>query len=115
MEWAVSQGCPSGDRGRAVGDHVRRFVPAAVLIGIFALSLTFVPFRYRTLVTTEQGGFDFQEERVWAPVWDQPVRAAGVAEDPFRWLLGLWGGLTVVGVAVWVTGRRRRRRDEVHP
>jgi len=84
---------------------VKRFAPV-LLVAAFVLSLLFVPFRHRTLVRTPGGGFDFLEERVWAPLWDQPTFSAGVAEYPFRWILGSWAVLAVAGLALVVLGRR---------
>lgn len=77
-----------------------------LLLGAFVLTLLFVPFRHRTLVATPGGGFDFQERLIWAPLWNQPVVDSGVAEYPFRWLLGAWVGIGVLGLgsAMW---RRR--------
>lgn len=81
----------------------------------FALSLLFVPFRHRTLVSTPEGGFDFREELVWAPLWRQPSFDSGVAEYPFRWLMGAWGALLVAGVGVWVWRRRAVSSPEATP
>ncbi|HKJ01691.1 MAG TPA: hypothetical protein VJ997_04530 [Longimicrobiales bacterium] len=78
-----------------------------LLAGAFLLTLLFVPFRHRTLVSTPGGGFDFRERRMWAPLWNQPTVASGVAEYPFRWLLGAWAGIAVVGVAAAMSGRGR--------
>lgn len=88
---------------------VPRRVALPILLLAFLLSLLFVPFRHRTLVTTPEGGFDFTERRVWAPLWRQPTFESGVAEIPFRWLLGAWGTLALAGVGLVVDARRRAR------
>lgn len=83
----------------------------AALTVALVLSVVFVPFRHRTLVAAPGGGFDFREERVWAPLWRQPAFAQGVAEYPFAWLLGVWGGIALAGAALAVAGRRRGRAE----
>lgn len=88
---------------------VRRLL-RVVLPVAFVLSLLFVPFRHRTLVTTPAGGFDFRQERVWAPLWRQPGFSSGVAEYPLAWLLGVWGALAVAGGALWAVDRAAGRR-----
>lgn len=77
-----------------------------LLLGAFLLTLLFVPFRHRTLVVTAEGGFDFRERIIWAPLWSQPVVDSGVAEYPFRWLLGVWVGMGVLGLGTGMWGHR---------
>ena len=81
------------------------FGSAATLL----LSVVFVPFRHRTLVATTEGGFAFTETRIWAPLWAQPAVPSGVAEYPFRWLLGVWVALGLAAALLVFLGRRRRR------
>jgi len=85
---------------------------ALVLVAAFALTVVFVPFRHRTLVTGADGGFAFRDERVWAPLWGQPTFAGGVAEYPFRTLLVEWAVLAVGAAAAVAWGRRARRRRD---
>ena len=81
------------------------------LTAALLLSVLFVPFRHRTLVTAPEGGFAFAEVRVWAPLWAQPEVPPGVAEYPFRWLLGAWAALGLAAAVLVFLGRRRRRGD----
>lgn len=80
-------------------------LPAGLWILAFLLTVVFVPFRHRTLVTGPDGSFTFQDERVWAPLWAQPTFTSGVAEYPFRVLLVEWAVLAVAG-ALLVARRR---------
>ena len=75
----------------------------------FVLTILFVPFRHRSLVTGPDGAFAFVEQRVWAPLWNQPTFPSGVAEYPFRTLLVEWA-LLAVGTALWVAWTRRSAR-----
>ena len=77
----------------------------------FVLSVVLVPFQHRTLVSTPEGGFAWNSERVIAPLWAQPTFPTGVAEYPFAWLLGLWGWLAATAFFVFVVNWMRSRRD----
>jgi hypothetical protein len=89
---------------------MKRRVPLLILGG-FLLSISFVPFRHRTLVSTSEGGFAFEEERLWGSLWNQPTPAAGVAEYPFLWFLGIWLGLAVIGLVSRSLARRGNAGD----
>ena len=80
--------------------------PVGLPILAFVLTVLFVPFRHRTLVSGPDGSFAFVEQTVWAPLWNQPTFSSGVAEYPFRTLLVEWA-LLAVGTALWVAWSRR--------
>ena len=86
-----------------------RRLAARLLVLAFFLSVAFVPFRHRTLVRGPDGSFAFLDERVWAPLWNQPTFANGVAEYPFRVLLGEWVLLGVAAALVVAWTHRRAK------